>query len=595
MKIPLRMASALVSFAGLAALAVARADAAELYAIVANGQGILGTVPAHDPIRIRFPLSKNASPTLSLNLLGSGAITVSFKPAKVYGPDGKEIVFDTDYFSIRPHVNAGGGRDGIVFKGWRAPESGFYEIVIETNARTSLRASGKFTVSRLTRFAFAGDENSPPEVNPVVVPMQGDLSTGVYDQISLTVRRVTGAPPFIASAKRPSGIPLFVSQKKTTRGSTTSYVASTEFGDYAFTIGYQPSIKFPTPAGKWRGVVTIKPFKGGYPATLALRNPPGVPLSVLDADRVMTIPFGGTHAGVASDGTLVLATSEANGSLYGELFDQELSPPTTPNVVTMTGPLDLAVGETVSGHRVLYMGGAYFAAFSTASGQSVVATKFNLALQRGSVQPVVANAADATTDFFLTGDGPHVAIGVPHATSASHTVYQFDALNFGNPTTIAIGGAFYPQAPGGGAAWRGTDAVFELWTPDTLDYRGPSKLHRVLYSAAWNPSTADARLTFADPSPTDTMPTAVSVDPQTGVTIVHYVAADGQPQGPLGSGNVHRRLFDATGVEIPGSHAILPRTACNRPSSQIVGNRIFLAYETPSGPVLERYPLLRTN
>jgi hypothetical protein len=208
---------------------------------------------------------------------------------------------------------------------------------------------------------------------------------------------------------------------------------------------------------------------------------------------------------------------------------------------------------------------------------------------------VVGGSADPTADGFLAGDGVRVSVGVFHpGIPGGHTVYGYDASNFGNPATISIGGGFFPQAQGSGAAWRGTDAVFELWSPDTLDYSRASKLHRVLYHSDWTPVTPDATLSFADPSPTETMPTAVSVDFQSGITIVHYVAADNPPKGPLGSGNIHRRLFDATGVEIPGSHTILPRIACNRPSSALIGNRLFLAYDTPTGPTVERYPLLRT-
>jgi hypothetical protein len=587
--------ASLLALVGLGALAT-RGDAAEVYALLANGQGIVGTVPAGDAIRLQFPLSRGAKPTLSLTLTGS-PLTVSFREFHLYGPDGQEVAFDpgAQFFTIKPHTAAGGGRDGLVFKGWPAEQSGFHQLVITTNATRSLRATGKLTIARTTRFPFQGDETSPPEVNPLRIAMQGDPATGIFERVTISVRRLSGTAPYVAATRSPSGATIYVSQTKTKRGSTTRPLNTLEFGDYLFTIGYQTTVVPPTqPVGRWKGVVTVKPFRGGYPATLSLRNSPGIPLSVLDVDRSLSPPFGGTHVGVATDSTSVLVTSEGGGNLYGELVDQDLTPPFTPAVVTMAGAADLPTGETVAGHRLTYMGGAYFATVSTATGQSLLLARFNTQLQRTNFLTVVGGSADPTADGFLAGDGVRVSVGIFHAATAGHTMHLYDAANLGNPATISIGGALFPQAQGCGAAWRGTDAVFELWSPDTLDYRGPSKLHRVLYSSAWEPVTPDARWSFTDPSPTETMPTAVSVDFQSGITIVHYVAADNPPNGPLGSGNVHRRLFDATGVEIPGSHQILPRIACNRPSSALIGNRLFLAYDTPSGPVVERYPLLRT-
>jgi hypothetical protein len=429
--------------------------------------------------------------------------------------------------------------------------------------------------------------------------MMGDPGLGIYERITIVVRRVSGTAPLIAGMTTPSGNPLFVSQTKTRAGSTTRPINTLEFGNYEFTVGYQTTATPPAPpppaAGRWRGVVVITPFKGGYPATLGLRNSPGVPLSVLDVDRFLVPPFGGTRVGVATDGFSVLVTSEGGGNLYGELVGQDLAEPFTPNVVTMAGSADLPSGETLAGHRVISMGGAYFAAFSSNSGQTVALARFNGILQKSNLLTVVGNSPDSTKDFFLAGDGARVSVGVNRPATTSHIVYSYDGSNLGAPTTATIGGALYPQAAGAGAAWRTDDSVFELWTPETLDYRGPSKLHRVLYTSAWVASTPDAKYSFTDPSQTETMPSAVSVDAQTGVTIVHYVVADDPPQGALGTGRIHRRLFFPTGVEIPGSHVVLPRTACNRPASTLLGNRLYLAYETGTGVVVERYPLLRTQ
>ncbi len=590
-----KCAAAAVCFAAIAAMAP-RADAADVYVLVANGQSIVGRAPPGDPIRIQFPLSKGASPTLSFSLIGS-PLTVSFRTLTLYGPDGKQVVFaqGADYFTIKPHSSAGGGRDGIGFKGWTATQSGYHEIVLTTNASVSLRAQGKLTIKRATKFPFQGDENSPAEVNPILVAMSGDPSTGIFEKASVVVKRVSGTAPMISHVASPSGLSLSPGQKRTPKGSTIKELDSLEFGDYAFTVGYQTATGAPA-AGKWKGVVTIKPFRGGFAATLALRNPPGVALSVLDVDRQLTPSFGGKHVGVATDGSFVLVTSEGSGSLLGQFYDQDLNPPTPANVVTLASGADLPNGETLAGHRVIFAGNAFFAGASSTSGQTLILARYNGILQRSNLLTVVGNSTDPTTDFFLASDGLRVSAGVFHSATATHTVYGYDVANLGSPSTSTIGGAGFPQTQGAGAAWRGApDSVFELWTDDTLDYRGPSKLHRVRYSSTWSPQTTDFSYSFADPSPTETMPSAVSIDPATGIMIVHYVVADNPPQAALGTGNIHRRLFDAGGVEVPGSHFVLPTRSCYRPTSALLGDRLYVAFETQTGPVVERFPLLRTK
>ena len=263
-----------------------------------------------------------------------------------------------------------------------------------------------------------------------------------------------------------------------------------------------------------------------------------------------------------------------------------------PNPIVLTSASDFTPGESLSGHKFLFVNGFYFAALTTATGSEMELLRLRTDLIRDGYSQVVSSSPDPTTDFFFAASPLKLAIGLFHPTNG-HTVIQLNPTDFGVRTTVSIGGGAYPQKQGSGAAWRTTDSVFELWTPDTLDFRGPSDLHRTLFNSSWSPTTPDTK-PVNDPAVVETRPTAVTVDGPTGVTVLHYVAADNPPlANPPGSGSIHRRLFDATGIEIPGSHKTLPRTSCNRPTSTILGNFLYLGYETPTGPIVERYPLLR--
>jgi hypothetical protein len=566
----------------LAAFAVASAHAAESYAILANTQKIQGDVPAGFPIRLEFPLPAGAEPRITITLTGSTPIKpVSIASAKLYGPDGQEITLPQGTFFNTKYSK---GNPTLTFRGWAATASGNHQFVITTNAQVVLHASGRLLVVRPTKIAYSGDETT---TTPIEVPLEP------RDVSSVVVTRVSGTAPKVASYRLPSGFSSTPGQKMTKRGSTSNALFAAEFGVYQYTIGYQAA----PAAGKWKAVLKITPFKGGTPATLQVRNSPGIPISILNVDRslVPTFAAGGTGVGVATDGNVtVLVTSEVGGVLQGQAYDLDLAPSLLlPNVVSLTGPNDFTQGETLSGHRLMFMGGSYFAAYSTASGAELSILRVRTDLIRVGFAQVVTSSPDPTTDFFLTGNGTKVSVGIFHPPDA-HNVTVLEPTDFGIRTNYAIGGGAYPQKNGAGAAWRAADAVFELWTPDSLDYRLPSDLHRVLYDAAWSPTTPDAKL-VADVPDMETMPTAVVVDNgRTNATIVHYVVADNPPAGgPAGSGKIHRRIFDAAGVEIPGSHVILPRASCNRPTATLLGNSLYLGFETPSGPMVERYQVLR--
>lgn len=579
------MTSRLVSMFAFAALgllaAVAQtARAAEAYVAVANGQKIVGDVLAGTDIRIEFPLAAQTEPRISLTLTG-GTTTVSFTSTELIGPDGAVIQVDTSFFKQTFKK----GSSTISFKGWSATQPGLHQLRIRTNSRVTLRAKGTFSISRAKKITFLGDDTSGPPVNPIQVSLQ------FRDEAIVSVKRTSGTAPRIALVKQPNGATSVPSQRKSKTGATGARVPAFEFGTHEITVGYQTTPTAPA-IGSWKGVIKIHAFKNPTTAAFRLRNSPGVPVSVLLPDRGYAVAPGTNHVGVASDGTFVLVTSELGGQLQGQILDSELAIlPQRPNPVVLTSSSDFGAGDFASGHRLMHMSGAYFAAVATQSGANPLLLRLRSDLTAEARPQVQTLPGDLTGDLFLTGNFQQVAVGVFHPPNG-HTVYVRDAATLAGVSTISIGGANYPQSAGAGAVWRAIDSVYELWTPESLDWRVQSDLHRVLYTAQWVPTTADAEL-VNDPISVETLSTAVSVDPVTKATILHYVVADVPPAAAEGTGKIHRRIFDASGVEVPGSHSILPRASCNRPASCILNQHLFLGYETPTGQIVERFFLLR--
>jgi hypothetical protein len=317
----------------------------------------------------------------------------------------------------------------------------------------------------------------------------------------------------------------------------------------------------------------------------------------------------------------VLVTSEggpaAAPELRGQLFDlglQPLSPQAGATALTSYGPnTDFQPGEILRGHRLLWSAPYYYAGFSTASGTQLSLLQVRTDLVRNSAVQVVTGSARPTNDFFLVSDGQSVTAGVRSAPSSYDlTSVVVGAGGFGARTPVTVGGdaQHLLRSAGAGAAWHAQGSYYELWTPDTLNYLGPSDLHRTIFDATWTaqaattvPADTTAAHQFPDAALTETMPTAVTVvppspeapaDARTPVTVVHFVVADSPPfdiNNP-GPGTLVRVLFDSTGAYVPGSYTRLPQRRCNRPATCISGDFLYLGYETATGATVERYRLL---
>ena len=557
---------------------VSASYAVEAYTILANGQKIQGDVLAGSDVRLRFPMPAGAEPRITLTLVGGLPQQPIRFQARLFGPDDKEIAIPGGALKESHRT----GRDSLTFRGLTSTQTGYHEFVVSTGARVKTRASGKLTIARATKIPFAGDETS--------AALKVELQPG--DTSYVSVRRVDGTAPTVATYKPANGVQVPLQPKKTSKGATSFPLQALNFGSYEYTIGYQDV----PAAGRWKGTIRVGPFKGGFPATLVLRNSPGVPLTMFPSDRTTTPTFGTGHVGVASDGNVLLVTAEQGGTIFGMLHDADLGligfQPTPKPLATSA---DISPGQTISGHRLMFMGSLYYLAFSTASGQELAIRSIvtDASLNSNGYAQLLTGSSDPTADFFLAGDGAKVSVGV-FRPADGHTVTLLDAGNFGVRSTVTIGGPAFPQAQGSGAAWRAADFVYEFWTPDTLDYHGPSHLHRAYFSSDWTQSAAATRPAF-DAFAVETMPTAVTVDAVSKATILHYIVADNPPSAGAapGSGKIHRRLFDDTGTEIPNSHTVLPFASCNRPAAAILGKFLYLAFETPTGVQVERFPMLR--
>jgi hypothetical protein len=221
--------------------------------------------------------------------------------------------------------------------------------------------------------------------------------------------------------------------------------------------------------------------------------------------------------------------------------------------------------------------------------------RFNSSFQVTAIREFRVNSAISTQDCFLVqnklGDGVFVGL---LTSPFGHTVHGFDGqLNTVSTHTIGVGGLAHRN--GAGVGWNAGLDLFELWAPDSLVPGQASDLHRQYYTPTWAATGLDQK-PVADATDQETLPTAVSVDTQSGATILHYVVVRNPNNG---DGEIHRRVYNAAGEEMANSHAVLatglgaPYTDRNRPISAIVGNNLFLGYDTSSGPRIERFPILR--
>jgi hypothetical protein len=311
--------------------------------------------------------------------------------------------------------------------------------------------------------------------------------------------------------------------------------------------------------------------------------------------------------GIGFDGANMLITTETpGGDVVGRLFDKNLTVvqgTSEANLVGVTNA-DVPAADPVTGHRLLHRPGAFYIAYTTQSqarlGLVSLFDTNNLPvnwLGRTSATELVANSPTPIVDPFLVTDRTDISLGyfVP---PAMHDVFVLGSdLKVKQLTTI--GSVQRPGTRAAGAAFRDSTKLFDFFAPDNTDEAGPSDLHRQTYTQTWLPMFGD-ELSLGTTTDVEISPTAVSIDPVSDVAVVHYIVADGSGNG----GQLHRRLFDLTGLEVPGSHWILkdalgaPKPRLHAPVSQIVdipgtGPVLFLAYETSTGYTVQRFPLLR--
>ena len=568
-------------------LGAATAARAESVAFLGDGAKLTGTVPTGEVIRLTIPLPAGAEPRLHVALKGS-KVPLSFLRSDLYDPAGNLIPDTSRFFSQRLRAN----NSSLTLRGFIAPTSGEYQLVIETNSDrlpnlVELRASGRLKVIRQTKIKKVFD----------TAGARIEFGLQVRDRVKAKFKRISGDLPDVSAWITPVStlkpVPAIFNKQKKKGGVAGSFVAGFD-GIHTFEFGYRDDGS----VGEYAVTVKIRPIRSvGGLAVLRLANAPGIPLSVRQIDRSITLDFGTGAPGLAYDGSLLLASALYSGSGTPEiavrLYDRDLfSLPGTPVPRPVVGPIDMQPGEVVGGHRMLFAANGYVVAWWTASGADAGLVRFGRDLLRTNFAQVVVGSATPIQDPFLASDGTRISFGI-FQPPVRHLVRVYES-DFSTVGALEIGGGQYAHANGAAAVWHpsnsaGTGNFFEFWAPDTTDATLPSDLHRQRYSQLWQPLTPDEK-PIADAAITETMSTAVSFDVTSGVTIVHYVV----PSDVSGAGVIYRALFDADGVLVPGSHVALSGGGRNRPTSLIIGSSLYLGAAGPGGPTVERFSLLRT-
>jgi len=586
---PHAVAALAASLVGLMALCAAPARA-DSVAKVFNGQKIEGDAFADEAIRITLPMAQGTVGKLKLKLSGSSRpVSITTNDTQVFDPDGipVEPVEDPDGDLVFGPTLPGPGKGTVTLRMKRlvATKTGDYLLVLRTNAKDRLRAKGKWKIKKRAKIRFEGDENS------------GDFEHHLQQggEIRIKVKTGDGAAPRIEAFEVPDTTrfpPLHTYFNK--KGAKTIWLRALTTGRHAFAIGYQKD----GTAGSYKGVVRFKTQRSVTSAVLHRANAPGVDLSVFPNDRTLTIGFGDSGIGLVSPAPgLITITSEKGGKLYALRFTDRLD-----SILSETFPVEIAgpgdylpAVDTVSGHRMAFVNGFHVVAFSNPAGDTCGLVKLTRTLGTVGRTLLVTQSATSTQDMFLTTDqaGTGLFLGLLRSPSG-HTVRTLD-LDFNVLGTQLIGAGTMAHRNGAAARWNPVVELFEVWAPDSLTPGAASDLNRQFYTRAWD-GTLLVGKPVADPTEQETMSSALSVDAQSGVSIVHYVVVRNTNTG---TGEIHRRLFDAAGDEVPGSHTVLsdaagaPKAGLDRPASLLIGNYLYLGYETPTGPFVERFPLLR--
>ncbi len=552
----------------------------ESTATLTDGQSIQGSVPPAEIIRLRMLLPEGGEPRLAFALAGS-KLTLSFRRTELYDPDGNLIPDTSRYFAgTRPRPN----RSVLRLAGFVTPKAGIYELVVETSASSipnlgNLRATGKLRVKRPTRIVLDREETD----------LSFRVGLQLRDRMRVKVKRVSGDVPKVATYLSASGATFpDPAHKRTKDGEVAGWFNAIASGTHGFDFGYRDA----GTAGQFRATVSIDPFRSRGVTQMALRNAPGIPLSVRKIDRSLALDFGSGSPGLSYDGSYFLISALRTGpgqpDIAARFYDRDLFPqPGTPTPVTLVGPTDMQPGALLDGFRALFGAGRHVVAWTANGAANAGIVSIRPDLNRAAARELVVNGPISRADPFLVSDGERISLGL-FAGAGGHAVSVFDP-DLVDVGTFAIGGGAYAHARGAGAAWNDEDDVFEFWAPDSSGGSSPSDLHRQFYSSLWQVRTPDAT-PVADPTVVETMCSAVAWDARSGVTIVHYVVPT---DAVTGAGTLHRVLFDAAGVEVPGSHATLSGAQRNRPTSVIVDDYLFLGSSSPAGPVVERFPLLR--
>lgn len=617
----------LAPLAILAGLIVSSLSAAPAHADVKvemnPGQRVVGEVPTRlirdevndrvrrvsELIRIQLPLVQDSEPRLRLTLSGS-PVVVSFLTTQLFDPDGQLVPSSADGSTgPRYRQSIRSGRSTLRMDRYRVAKTGTYELRIETNAAVRTNIGGKLNVARRKKLKFT---RSADELAFVQDFLDGD-------KIKVIVKGPKrGAVPDLLSFSDPDDTTLVLregfSKKLTKRGAKTALLEVRDTGPHTFALGFQPG----SDEGEFNGVVRLTPAKAtSLTKTVQIRlaNPPGIEIGVREFDRRIEptfAPDGGIGVafgpGAVQGGIVHISGEESGDIVFGQYTPELDEVPTGPGSslrARVAGVVhnDTPGNDPVQGHRLIYSQdiGFLFVGWSTASGTRLGLTQVRTDnYLRFASTEVVAQSVDPIADVFLTGTDQKLFLGFP-LSAGRHRIHQLSLASVPE-ATYDIGGGAFGHAAGASATFDRLTNRIEFWAPDTPDGAVEGGIHRQLYSTNWtsivNEEIAD-ELGVTEFQPTAS--TRVEIADGNVATVLHYVV-DGAPEG---DGQIHRRIYDTNGVEVPGSAAVLtfldgtPRTGLSQPVSAVGETPsgapvLFLAYDSPTGHVVERLPLVIT-
>ncbi len=227
--------------------------------------------------------------------------------------------------------------------------------------------------------------------------------------------------------------------------------------------------------------------------------------------------------------------------------------------------------DQIADHKHIFQGEYHYIVFSAHSSdgfsedESLYIVKLDKNLNRVDYKRVVNNNG-VTHDMWFTGDGTDVFIGI----FRDKDVYKCNSeLECGDPyrTLLDIG----THANGAAALYQ--DDKFYLVAPNTLAPGENDIYSRFVFDNNWD--ILGNQSTILTDTGNLSIVSALSYDTNSNTFIIHY----GRGSSDTG-GDIYRAVYDTQWNLLDNSPAISDGTNWTRPHSVVIGNKIFMAYDS---------------